>query len=131
MDDGPGPATLVGEDEDVVRAFLIVRLTSGEAWRFEDMWCCCCGSLSVSLGSEETMTGCLDTTTLGLGGPCDLRVVDFTRAMHCGSRIKPTQKNQRMKFWGFYFRVKITYFGTYQKMYVTKNAFQKKKMKGK
>jgi hypothetical protein len=40
MDDGPGPAALVGEDEDVVRAFLRVRLTSGEAWRFEDMLCC-------------------------------------------------------------------------------------------
>jgi hypothetical protein len=115
MDDGPGPVALVGEDEDAVRAFLSVRLTSGEAWRLEDMFCCWSVSSSVSLGSSETMTGCLDTTILGLGGPCDLRVVAFTRAMHCGSRIKPTQKKQRMKFWGFYFRVKNTYFGTYQK----------------
>jgi hypothetical protein len=40
MDDGPEEDALVGEDEDVVRAFLSVRLTSGEAWRFEDMLCC-------------------------------------------------------------------------------------------
>jgi hypothetical protein len=37
MDDGAGEDALVGEDEDALRAFLSVRLTSGEAGRLEDM----------------------------------------------------------------------------------------------
>jgi hypothetical protein len=68
MDEGPEEDELVGEDEDALRAFLGLEwLMSGEDWRLEDMLCCC--SISVSLGSSETMTGCLDTTILGFGGP--------------------------------------------------------------
>jgi hypothetical protein len=55
-----------------------------------------------------------------------LRLVAFTRAMHCGSRLKPTQKSSGLKSSVVYFREKIrTKKIRTKKWDVTKTAFSR------